>query len=89
MGVVAAIDDFRPHLSGIARCLNCKHEHVAVAPVGTLWMECPECGLLRAIFKNAIQRDGVHWNCGCGYDLFHITPDGIYCPNCGEWQNGF
>jgi hypothetical protein len=28
--------DREPHLSGMARCLACRHEWVAVAPVGTI-----------------------------------------------------
>ena len=32
-----------PHISGDARCLACKHEWVAVAPIGTIWLECPAC----------------------------------------------
>ena len=77
-----------PHVSGKARCLACKHEWVAVAPVGVIWMECPACTLERGRFVAQVERDGLHWHCNCGNDLFHATPDGFYCPNCGEWQHG-
>jgi predicted RNA-binding Zn-ribbon protein involved in translation (DUF1610 family) len=79
----------RPHVAGTAFCLDCKHEWGAAAPVGVTWMECPACGLERGRFKFSCQRDGLEWRCNCGNDLFHMKPAGIYCPNCGEWQQGF
>jgi hypothetical protein len=78
-----------PHTAGTAICLDCKYEWVAVAPVGTIWLECPKCGLVRGRFKFQHERDGEHWVCNCGNDLFHIRPDGMYCPNCGQWQEGY
>ncbi len=75
--------------TGKAKCLACKHEWVAVAPVGVTWMECPECTLERGRFFAQHVREGEHWQCNCGNDLFYVSPDGVYCPNCGEWQNGF
>lgn len=78
-----------PHLSGKALCLACRHEWAAVAPVGTVWLECPSCTLSRGRFVNAVEREGAHWHCACGNDLFYATPDGFYCPNCGVWQKGF
>ena len=77
------------HLSGEAVCLFCRHEWVAVAPVGALWLECPECELSLGRLRFAVGRDGLEWSCGCGNDLFHIKPEGIYCPQCGAWQEGF
>jgi hypothetical protein len=81
--------DREPRLSGKARCLACRHEWVAVAPVGTRWMECPSCTLERGRFVAQVERNCAHWHCGCGCDLFYVVEDGIYCPNCGEWQHGF
>lgn len=77
-----------PHLSGQAFCLDCQHEWVAVVPIGTLWLECPSCTLVRGRLKFQCERVGEQWECGCGNDLFHVTPDGVYCPNCGAWQEG-
>lgn len=76
-------------LCGKARCLACRHEWQAVAPVGTVWLDCPACSLERGRFLGPAQRDGAHWHCGCGNDIFYVTPDGFYCPNCGEQQHGF
>lgn len=83
----AAKEDRVPHMSGHARCLACKHEWVAVSPTGTLWLECPECTLLRGRYMYPVVRDAIpHLECNCGNDLFQVTPDGTYCPNCGVWQ---
>lgn len=32
-----------PHLCGKAYCIGCQHTWDAVAPVGTVWLECPKC----------------------------------------------
>lgn len=85
----AARQEREPHSSGKARCLACKHEWVAVAPVGAVWIECPSCTLTRGGFIAPHWRDEHHWTCNCGCDLFHATPEGFYCPNCGEAQHGF
>jgi hypothetical protein len=77
-------------LSGLAKCFGCKHEWDAIAPIGTVLMECPNCLLEKGRFYREIQRtDLLHWHCKCGCDLFYITQEGCYCPNCGEWQKGF
>lgn len=78
-----------PHSSGEAICLDCKHKWVAVAPTGVQWMECPKCSLVRGRFVYQHSREEPHWTCNCGNDLFHATKDGMYCPNCGDWQSGF
>lgn len=92
MGVISldqARKDREPHLCGMARCLACKHEWVAVEPSGTVWLDCPECSLERGRYIGPVQLGGEHWHCHCGNDLFQATKDGMYCPNCGEWQHGF
>lgn len=43
-----------PHLSGEAICTSCRHEWVAVAPVGVDDMECPACGTMRGRYKYSI-----------------------------------
>ena len=75
------------HLSGDAKCLACKHEWMAVAPVGAVWMECPSCTLLRGRYIAHSEYPLDHWNCGCGCDLFHVIKDCFYCPNCGKEQH--
>lgn len=75
-----------PHASGTAKCLDCGHEWACVAPTSVDWLECPKCGLIRGRFKYPFSRDGLEWKCGCGNDLFHVKPQGVYCPKCGVWQ---
>lgn len=83
-------EDNSPHLSGNAVCLACKHEWVAVAPVGTIWFECPSCGTERGVMKGPCMHVGEsHWTCKCGNILFHITKNAVYCPLCGKPQEGF
>ena len=79
-----------PHNVGDAKCIMCGHKWVAICPVGTQWLECSECHSMKGLLIYPCERkDRLHWNCNCGNDLFHMTPDGTYCPNCGEWQKGF
>jgi hypothetical protein len=79
-----------PHLSGPARCLACNHEWVAVAPVGTDFMECPACRTMKGVFYSPVLYGSDVWVCHCGSDLFRIHPEkGIYCPVCGQLQEGY
>lgn len=75
-----------PHLTGDAKCVDCQHEWVGVAPVCTIWLECPSCFMMRGRFVNKVVKDRPHWVCNCGCDLFFATLDGFYCPNCGKDQ---
>lgn len=38
---------------GKAHCVGCRHEWEAVAPLGTMWLECPECHLPKGTPKYA------------------------------------
>lgn len=80
-----------PYMTGAAHCLNCQHSWAADAPIGTIWLACPSCTLVRGRFTLPVVRQNgdAHWHCKCGNDLFYSVADGIYCPNCGEWQHGF
>ena len=77
-----------PHLSGKARCCACRHDWVAVAPVGVDWMECPSCHLMKGrFFYEALPPFGCEkWECGCGCDVFHVTRTAAWCINCGTEQ---
>jgi rubredoxin len=84
-------EEKNPHMTGDARCLVCGHEWVAVAPIGTLWLECPKCTAHMGRFMGPVhrpERAGGQFICGicatCGNDLFYVTPEHIYCPVCGE-----
>jgi hypothetical protein len=76
----------RPHLSGKARCTACGHEWVHVAPVGTVWLECPECRTERGLYLAPLTDiDGTShvFRCPCGCDAFSIHLfDGTVVVNC-------
>ncbi len=78
-----------PHLSGLAKCLICKFEFTIVAPLGEIWFECPKCEIDKAVLIYPMEWRKPHWKCPCGNYLFYMTPDSIYCPNCGLNQKGF
>jgi phage FluMu protein Com len=77
-----------PHFSGEAHCLHCKHEWIAVAPVGTIELECPECKTMKGLLRYGCEPETA-WVCGCGCHLFMISPQGTICWKCGEYQVGF
>ena len=86
-----AKEERTPHMEGHALCLACRHRWVAVAPLGTVWLECPapECRLLRGRFFVPMARGEDRWVCACGNDLFHHNSvRGLYCPHCGADQRG-
>jgi DNA-directed RNA polymerase subunit RPC12/RpoP len=78
------------YTEGVARCMNCHHEWHAVTPFShyetTDWLECPECGFEKAKLKYPFSIGKEYWACNCGNDLFHISTEFIYCPNCGREQ---
>ncbi len=78
-----------PHSAGKAHCTACKHEWVGVVPVGTVWLTCPGCGAQKGLLTYPCERDGLHWTCVCGNQLFNVMREGLYCPNFGDWQQGF
>jgi hypothetical protein len=72
-----------PHREGPARCLNCKHEWHAVAPVGTWQLECPACGTSQGLFDGVSSTEGDQLMCDCGALVFCIDRRGPYCCHCG------
>lgn len=74
-------------MRGDAFCLQCGHHWVAVAPPGTVRLECPECHTEKGLFKfECVVPDGTAvWECGCGNQLFYLTPVGHLCANCGVY----
>lgn len=83
-------EDQTPHLSGPAICLDCRREWIAVAPVGTTWLQCPSCGLEKGRLRGALYEQGTHWHCDCGNELFACSQrHGWYCVSCGAAQRGW
>lgn len=56
MSDVVSLNDRRqeksPHLSGKCRCAACGHVWQAVAPIGTMNLECPECLTMRGLWMH-------------------------------------
>lgn len=40
------LDNYREHKNGFVICQGCFHRWVGVAPVGTMILECPDCGCM-------------------------------------------
>ena len=79
-----ATDPPEPHMTGDAKCLSCGHAWQAVAPVGTVGIECPSCALFKGVFVNpAAHSSEMHFRCNCGSEVFCLTIARVYCPNCG------
>lgn len=72
-----------PHRSGTGRCLNCKHEWSAVAPIGTADLECPACSTFQGVFKGIASSQFMQWQCACGEYTFFLDEHGPYCAHCG------
>jgi hypothetical protein len=77
-------------LSGPARCMECRHKWAAVAPAGTVILECPACSMMKGAWVGAIisERSDI-WQCKCGNDLFAVYRIGIMCARCGLWHQPF
>lgn len=75
-----------PHLVGAAICIGCKHKWEAVAPIGTIDLECPSCSLPKGAFIALVADPHAHWHCNCGNDLFRLTEHRLYCAACGVTQ---
>lgn len=73
-----------PHNHGPAFCSQCHHEWTAVAAVGVIFLECPECHTYKGLFKGPIEPANALWTCNCGCTIFCISDTtNILCINCG------
>lgn len=86
MGEVVDIDALRPHMTGPVVCLSCKKKWVAVALVGSLDLECPDCGLFKGVWEGVV-RPKEWWQCKCGCCHFFVNIDGCHCAHCGVVQS--
>lgn len=88
MSHVVSLDERRqeknPHRSGPARCMNCKHEWEAVAPIGVTALECPKCLTSHGLYKGMSMTEFDQWQCKCGERMFFIDVHGPYCAHCGH-----
>jgi len=82
MNNVINLQEHKPHLSGNAKCLACDYKWVAVAPIGTVDLECPECGTWKGVYTGLTAPDTV-WQCDCGNQHFYISQEDAMCSRCG------
>jgi hypothetical protein len=80
----------QPTAQGEAFCLQCRHEWQAVVPAGKsvcdILLECPQCQTMTGRLRYDFAPAGNVWECHCGNQLFYITPEGHFCPNCGNFN---
>ncbi|MBH2008303.1 MAG: hypothetical protein I8H71_01250 [Xanthomonadaceae bacterium] len=76
------------HGQGEAFCIGCSHTWQAVAPTGAVALECPACGTHKGHWKFEFYPSAGEMvrECGCGNQLFYLTPRGHLCANCGVYQ---
>ena len=86
MSKVIDININKPHLSGSAICLECKHTWVSVSEVGDIVLICPKCELAKGVYQNLCEPSGDRWQCKCSNQHFYIEPDGLMCTYCGKRQ---
>lgn len=78
-------------LSGTAKCLDCGTEWAAVAEVGTVSLECPQCKTSRGVMAGPVAARATeqYWICACDCSLFRIVADErgkfkeLLCIKCG------
>lgn len=95
--MAAAREAREPHWTGTAHCLGCKHEWQAVAPLGTMWLECPKCNLPKGCPKypfGAAEGDLILICAECGSEtLTAYKRKGLFyvrCMSCGnDMTNAF
>jgi len=83
MGKLIALQERIPHISSECICLHCGYEWIGVFPTGVTSLECPECGLMKGVFKGVCVPEKVlECNCGCRH-CFVSGEGNIICCNCG------
>lgn len=80
-------DSADPTFEGRVKCLACQHTWQAVAPYGTIWLECPSCTLVRGtwLFPFSRPEGCLLWTCKCGNQLLLVTETKVLCPHCGTF----
>lgn len=78
-----------PHWHGNVVCVGCGSEWEGVAPVGTMWVDCPGCGLPKGTPKNpfAASPGEPELTCACGCYAMNVYKRGglsrVMCMGCG------
>ena len=85
---IVDLDLYRPGIRGNALCLQCDNRWSAFAPLGTVELECSQCGTWKGVFEGMTAPDTV-WECSCGNQHFYISDTGAMCAKCGLHQEVF
>jgi hypothetical protein len=79
-----------PHMTGEAKCLCCGDKWVAVAPVGTRFLERAKCGTFQGVWHNPVgaQEGDLQFYCAsCGGEALTAFKRGghfyLLCMGCG------
>lgn len=81
-----------PYNAGPAKCIECKHRWVQVAPVGMAEFECPACGSMKGVFTGLVgaQEGDLGFSCACGCDVLTAYKRAgrfyLRCMRCGTDQ---
>ena len=84
MSDIINLNEHRPHLTGDAICVACKHKWIAFASIGEWWFECPICGTDNGLWVTPVDPPCERYECECGSQLFYIVHDGPWCRQCGR-----
>lgn len=78
-----------PHWQGKCKCIGCGHEWEGVAPIGTMFVDCPSCELPKGHPKHPFgcaEGDSV-FKCSCGSEALtaymHKGRFNLRCMACG------
>lgn len=79
-------DAKKPHVSGSATCQQCRYRWEAVAPVGTVEIQCPKCLTMKGLYMYGHEDPGGSLMCECLCQVFTISRDRVICWRCGREQ---
>lgn len=89
ISLAQAREERKPHWTGTCKCIGCGHEYVGVAPLGVMFIDCPECGLPKGHPKHPFgaQEGDLFFRCVCGSEALTAYKRGGYfrtmCMACG------
>lgn len=94
ISLAAAREERQPHWSGTVHCVGCQHEWVGVAPMGTMWLDCPNYELPKGHPKHLFGADvgDSEFSCVCGGQALtaYVRAKGqrffLRCMACGTDQ---
>lgn len=78
-----------PHWEGVCKCIGCGHEWHAVAPIDTMFVECPSCGMMKGHPKHPFGagEGDAFFQCNCGSEAltayFRKGNFRLMCMACG------